>query len=77
MNKIIAKVVAGTTVSMRFPGSQNTSIRKIALNMIPFPRLHFFAAGVSPIGRRRGNTVRDLIDTAYNREALVSERDWQ
>merc|ERR1711861_122326 len=30
------------TCCLRFPGQLNCDLRKLAVNMIPFPRLHFF-----------------------------------
>jgi tubulin beta len=39
LNMIAAKGIAGVTSAIRFPGIQNTSLRKILSNLIPFPRL--------------------------------------
>merc|ERR1712159_91538 len=45
LNHLIAAAVCGTTCSLRFPGQLNCDLRKLAGNMIPFPRLHFFMIG--------------------------------
>ena len=33
----------------RFPGQLNADLRKLAVNMVPFPRLHFFMSGFAPL----------------------------
>lgn len=38
LNYIVAMVIAGTTSCLRFPGLSNIDYRKIAVNMIPYPR---------------------------------------
>lgn len=38
MNYLISSVMSGITTCIRFPGQLNTDLRKIAVNMIPFPR---------------------------------------
>lgn len=35
--------------TLRFPGVLNSDLRKLAVNMVPFPRLHFFAVGYAPL----------------------------
>jgi hypothetical protein len=37
--------MSGVTTSLRFPGQLNADLRKLAVNMVPFPRLHFFMPG--------------------------------
>lgn len=49
LNQLVANVMAGVTGSLRFPGQLNSDLRKLAVNMIPFPRLHFFLLGLSPL----------------------------
>jgi len=48
-NKLIVDVMSGITCSLRFPGQLNWDLRKLAYNLIPFPRLHFFAVGHAPL----------------------------
>ena len=42
LNWILSLVMGGCTASLRFPGILNCDLRKMAVNLIPFPRLHFF-----------------------------------
>lgn len=43
-------MMSGITASHRFPGELNQDIRKLAVNMVPFPHMHFLLCGVSPMG---------------------------
>ncbi|KAI1354762.1 Tubulin/FtsZ [Xylaria sp. FL0043] len=45
--------MSGVTTSLRFPGQPNSDLHKLALNMLQFPRLHFFMVGFAP-GTSRG-----------------------
>ena len=49
LNHLIAATMSGVTASLRFPGQLNADLRKIATNLIPFPRLHFFMTGFAPL----------------------------
>merc|ERR1711978_802160 len=42
MNYLISQVQMGCTASLRFSGQLNGDLRKLGVNLIPFPRLHFF-----------------------------------
>lgn len=39
-------------LSYRFPGQLNADLRKLLVNMVPFPRLHFFVPGYVPLMAR-------------------------
>jgi tubulin beta len=41
--------MSGVTTCLRFPGQLNSDLRKLAVNMVPFPRLHFFMVGFAPL----------------------------
>ena len=45
LNHLISAVMSGVTCCLRFPGQLNADLRKLAVNLIPFPRLHFFMVG--------------------------------
>jgi len=49
LNSLISAVMSGVTCSLRFPGQLNSDLRKLAVNLIPFPRLHFFLVGCAPL----------------------------
>jgi tubulin beta len=60
LNHLISVVMSGVTVSLRFPGQLNADLRKLAVNMIPFPRLHFFMVGFAPLTSRGSQAYRQL-----------------
>eukprot|EP00124_Ichthyophonus_hoferi_P001727 Ihof_evm10s98 gene=Ihof_evmTU10s98 len=60
LNKLVAKVMSGVTTSLRFPGQLNSDLRKLAVNMVPFPRLHFFMPGYAPLTAEGSNLFRSL-----------------
>merc|ERR1719384_2479022 len=49
LNALIAKVTCGITASIRFPGMLNGDLRKLGVNLVPFPRLHFFLCSFAPL----------------------------
>lgn len=49
MNAIVAKVMCGVSTSLRFPGQLNGDLRKLGMNLIPFPRLHYLLPSYSPL----------------------------
>ena len=52
LNHLISAVMSGVTCSLRFPGQLNSDLRKLAVNLVPFPRLHFFMIGFTPLTAR-------------------------
>jgi len=52
--------MSGVTCGLRFPGQLNGDLRKLAVNLIPFPRLHFFMIGFAPLTARSSQTYRAL-----------------
>ncbi|KAK1384501.1 hypothetical protein POM88_022236 [Heracleum sosnowskyi] len=40
LNHLISATMSGVTCCLRFPGQLNSDLRKLAVNLIPFPRLH-------------------------------------
>ena len=47
MNSLVASAMSGLTCGTRFSGQLTASLRKIAVNMIPSPKQHFFVTGCS------------------------------
>jgi tubulin beta len=60
LNHLISTAMVGTTCSLRFPGQLNTDMRKLAVNLIPFPRLHFFMTGFAPLAARGVQVYQNL-----------------
>ena len=38
LNHLVSLTMSGVTTSLRFPGQLNADLRKLAVNMVPFPR---------------------------------------
>lgn len=49
LNFLISLVMSGVTASLRFPGKLNGDLRKMGVNLVPFPRLHFFLISQAPL----------------------------
>ncbi|KAH7012871.1 beta-tubulin [Ilyonectria destructans] len=52
LNHLVSTVMSGVSTSLRFPGQLNSDLRKMAVNMVPFPRLHFLMVGFAPLTSR-------------------------
>lgn len=48
LNHLVSATMSGVTCSLRFPGQLNADLRKLAVNLVPFIRLHFFMIGFAP-----------------------------
>jgi tubulin beta len=42
LNHLVSMVMSGTTCALRFPEQLNANLRQLAVNLAPFPHLHFF-----------------------------------
>lgn len=60
LNHLVSVVMSGITACLRFPGQLNSDLRKLAVNLIPFPRLHFFLIGYAPLTARANQNYRAL-----------------
>jgi len=80
LNMLIANAIIGTTCSLRFPGQLNCDLRKLAVNMVPFPRLHFFLVGYAPLTSNisqdyRVLTVQELTAQAFDAKNMMCAAD--
>ncbi|BGP40795.1 Tubulin beta chain (Beta tubulin) [Rhodotorula kratochvilovae] len=60
LNTLIARVMSGITTPLRFPGQLNSDLRKLATNLIPFPRLHFLTTSYAPLVAPSANAYAKL-----------------
>uniref|UniRef100_A0A183UUM9 Tubulin beta chain n=1 Tax=Toxocara canis TaxID=6265 RepID=A0A183UUM9_TOXCA len=58
LNHLVSMTMSGVTTCLRFPGQLNADLRKLAVNMVPFPRLHFFMPGFAPLSARGAAAYR-------------------
>merc|ERR1711933_188858 len=79
-NHLISNVMSGITCCLRFPGQLNADLRKLAVNLIPFPRLHFFMVGFAPLvshisQQYRALTVSELTNQMWNTKNMMCSAD--
>jgi len=60
INNLISRVMSDVTCSLRFPGQLNSDLRKLAVNLVPFPRLHFFMVGSAPLTAKSSREFTSL-----------------
>jgi len=77
LNGLIAQATCGVTSSLRFPGKLNGDLRKLGVNLVPFPRLHFFLISQAPLMKKEDQskvklTVQELTTQAYSARNFYS-----
>merc|ERR1711964_504513 len=78
LNHLVSATMSGVTTCLRFPGQLNADLRKLAVNMVPFPRLHFFMPGFAPLTSRGSQQYRDLtVATMFRGRMSMKEVDEQ
>ncbi|KAF6775316.1 hypothetical protein AHF37_05805 [Paragonimus kellicotti] len=80
LNHLVSATMSGVTTCLRFPGQLNADLRKLGTNLIPFPRLHFFVPGFSPLTSRysqayRSYSVHDLTSQMFDAKNLMAACD--
>jgi tubulin beta len=80
LNHLVSVAMSGTTCCLRFPGQLNSDLRKLAVNLIPFPRLHFFMIGIAPLTSRGSQqyqalTVPELTQQMFDAKNMMCASD--
>ena len=80
LNHLVSLTMSGVTTCLRFPGQLNADLRKLAVNMVPFPRLHFFMPGFAPLTARgsqqyRALTVPELTQQMFDSKNMMAACD--
>merc|ERR1719375_1531564 len=80
LNHLVSAAMSGVTTCIRFPGQLNAELRKLAVNLIPFPRLHFFLIGFAPLTSRgsqqyRALTVPELTQQQFDAKNMMCAAD--
>src|ERR1700761_9724871 len=80
LNHLVSAVMSGVTTCLRFPGQLNSDLRKMAVNLVPFPRLHFFLVGFAPLTARgsqqyRAVTVPELTQQMFDAKNMMAASD--
>ncbi|KAJ3995069.1 beta-tubulin 2 [Lentinula boryana] len=76
LNELVAKVMCGVSTSLRFPGQLNGDLRKLGMNLIPFPRLHFLMPSYAPFYSSasqsyQGLSIPELTQALFDRKNLL------
>jgi len=80
LNHLVSHVMSGITCSLRFPGQLNADLRKLAVNLIPFPRLHFFLVGFAPLSSQKERSyvnlsIPELTQQMFNAKNMMAASD--
>jgi len=80
LNHLVSTVMSGITCCLRFPGQLNSDLRKLAVNLVPFPRLHFFLVGFAPLTSAdnkayRAMTVAELTQQMFDGRNMMAATD--
>lgn len=80
LNHLVSLVMSGVTTCLRFPGQLNADLRKLAVNMVPFPRLHFFIVGFAPLiaqgtSQYRTYSVAELTSQMFDPKNMMAASD--
>lgn len=80
LNELIAKVMCGVSTSLRFPGQLNGDLRKLGMNLVPFPRLHFLMPSFAPFYDPKARTfqrlsVPELTSSLFDKKNLLVASD--
>jgi tubulin beta len=76
LNNLVSQVMCGVSTSLRFPGQLNGDLRKLGMNLIPFPRLHFLMPSYGPFYDPKAkhfekNSVAELTKALFDRKNLL------
>ncbi|KIM39353.1 hypothetical protein M413DRAFT_447286 [Hebeloma cylindrosporum] len=76
LNSLISQVMCGVSTSLRFPGQLNGDLRKLGMNLVPFPRLHFLMPSYAPFYDPKAkhfekNSVPELTKALFDRKNLL------
>ncbi|KAM6525890.1 Tubulin beta chain (Beta tubulin) [Fusarium falciforme] len=82
LNRLVSTVMSGVSTSLRFPGQLNSDLRKMAVNMVPFPRLHFFMVGFAPLTSRGSHSfsavsVPELTQQMFDPKNMMTGSDFR
>ena len=80
LNHLVSATMSGVTTCLRYPGQLNADLRKLAVNMTPFPRLHFFMPGFAPLTARgsmkyRALTLSELTHEMFSGKNMMTACD--
>jgi tubulin beta len=82
LNYLVSTVISGVTTCLRFPGQLNSDLCKLAVNIVPFPRLYFFIVGFAPLTSRGAYsfcavTIPELTQQMFDPKNMMAASDFR
>jgi len=80
LNNLVGNGMSGITSCIRFAGQLNSDLRKLAVNLIPFPRLHFFNISFAPLEASASKEftnkgVKEITEAAFDPKQMFMAPD--
>ena len=80
LNHLVSATTSGVTTCLHFPGQFNADLCNLAVNMVPFPHLHFFMPGFALLTshgsqKNRAFTVPELTQQVFDAKNMMAACD--
>lgn len=72
INQLMASTMSTITCPLRFPVDMNSTLRKLCMNLVPFPRLHFTMTSAAPLTLKllKAPTTRELASQLFEAQNM-------
>lgn len=80
INSLMASTMSTITCPLRFPVDMNSSLRRLCINLVPFPRLHFImtsAAAPLPVRTNKVPHAQELASQLFQAQNLSCCTDYR
>jgi len=71
LNSLVAKIMAASTTTLRYPGYMNNDLIGLLASLIPTPRCHFLMTGYTPLVLTEEHELRQKTRSATVRKTTV------
>ena len=73
LNHLVSASMSGVTTYIRFPGQFNCDLRKLAVNLMSFPRAPLLHTGFAPLTSRCSQQYRALTSPELTQQVFVAK----
>ncbi len=81
LNRIISLAMSSVTASLRFPGTLNTDLGELLVNLVPFPGNHFLAVSFAPLLGEGESTqkldFKKVVQQTFAEETFCADIDFE